>query len=235
MELPEILEEACKNGDIAVVTDHFDRNENFVGSRSPNGETPLHWACTSGNIGLVRMVVGRGGSANAENWRGAAPLTYAAISGENSAISDFLLECGADPRKISGFSGQTPAGAAKSPKVRAKLLAAEGKINDAIRTDRQRKFRYRLSRWMCTSILYLCEPEHIRKQQFDPDYVLEPIVAKAYIESGVLVAWKICAAADRRIWAALPDTCLRCGAIGNPFCSDICEVTSRPVSDRLDE
>jgi len=81
---------------------------------------------------------------DAHNYRGTAPLIYASIKTEAVRA---LLDLGADPTQISGFSGQPP-----SDEIceQARYRMAEANTDGSI------QFRYRHLKWKGQTYNYLC-------------------------------------------------------------------------------
>lgn len=62
------------------------------------GWSPIHYAASGANTGLVRWLLERGAQVDAESPNGTTPLMLAAQHAPESTV-DLLLERGADPRK----------------------------------------------------------------------------------------------------------------------------------------
>eukprot|EP00401_Gymnodinium_catenatum_P002559 CAMPEP_0117515090 /NCGR_PEP_ID=MMETSP0784-20121206/30401_1 /TAXON_ID=39447 /ORGANISM="" /LENGTH=916 /DNA_ID=CAMNT_0005310897 /DNA_START=36 /DNA_END=2783 /DNA_ORIENTATION=+ len=67
-----------------------------VGSReNAYMQTPMHMACSSGSLGIVRLLVERGDHVNAVTWDGQTPL-HLACARKNPELVDFLVSAKAD-------------------------------------------------------------------------------------------------------------------------------------------
>jgi ankyrin repeat protein len=60
------------------------------------GWTPLHYAATSGHVGIIQMLLDENAYIDAESPNGTTPLMMAAMYGTPAAVK-LLLEAGADP------------------------------------------------------------------------------------------------------------------------------------------
>lgn len=71
-----------------------------------NGRNPLHEACISGRVELVKLCLDKGVSSRASDSYGRTPLHYAAIHGHHE-ICEILLKHGVDATAVD-MDGQTP-------------------------------------------------------------------------------------------------------------------------------
>ncbi|KAJ2716746.1 hypothetical protein H4R19_000454 [Coemansia spiralis] len=92
------------------------------------GRTPLHVACSCGNMEGVRLLLHMGAAANARDRIGNTPLTLAA-TGARADIVIALLEAGADPRMGGGLVSATAM-------VRARLRLLRTSIRQARQTEK---------------------------------------------------------------------------------------------------
>ena len=112
---------AAGAGDLAAVT-------SFVQA----GDTPLHAAVASGNLLMVRDLVGQGASVDAKNTASETPLHYAAAYGHLTIVK-YLEGQGADltitssdgltPTQTADLSGQTAVNTYLAPKTAAEARA----------------------------------------------------------------------------------------------------------------
>jgi ankyrin repeat protein len=80
-------------------------NKQTVKERDQHGNTPLHYAIESGDIGLVRLLIEQGADVNAVNKEGVTPLIKAAQFGQTEIVK-FLHEHGADVNRANS-KGET--------------------------------------------------------------------------------------------------------------------------------
>lgn len=60
------------------------------------GNTPLHFACTGGNLDCIELLLEYGADVNAQNSDGRTPL-HRLYSERYDKIAEWLIGCGADP------------------------------------------------------------------------------------------------------------------------------------------
>ena len=70
------------------------------------GQTPLHYAATSGNIKVAQILIENGADPNAANVEGRTPIFNAAEEGRRE-VAQLLIENGAD-LDVRGEDGYTP-------------------------------------------------------------------------------------------------------------------------------
>lgn len=246
---PQTLEDACRAGRVEIVRRILADQPSLISHRSSHGETLLHLACIGASPMLVEYLLTHRAFGvsrpyvNAPNFRGTAALYYVGISSEpepSLEIAQTLLRFGADPREISGFSGQTPAGAARTRARASKNPAAENLADvlvraeerlERVRNDSRGNFRYRLGKWGGATAHFLALPERLRQAQFSTNYRLEPGTKAAFDKDGEAAAFAFCARRDREFlgriyegggaaagadtesapWAPTADQCLACG------------------------
>ena len=96
----ETFWERLKQNDVAFVRKLDKKRLNVVFDRH-DGVTPLHVACDTGSMEMVKMMVGRGAEVNCRNGFGHTPLAVA-IFKKRMDIVLFLLDKGADPNWTEG-------------------------------------------------------------------------------------------------------------------------------------
>lgn len=74
-----------------------------VNSQNGNGESPLHYACLSGNISIVKLLLQSGAKVNIRTEKGDAPLHWAVMNGDTELVKR-LMDNGADA-SIKGRNG----------------------------------------------------------------------------------------------------------------------------------
>ncbi|CAM9575831.1 unnamed protein product, partial [Hapterophycus canaliculatus] len=75
-------------------------------TRNVRGMTPLHLACSAGQVDVARVLLLAGADSHARDHRSRCPLHMAALSGSSELVTS-LLACGANPNKASDI-GTTP-------------------------------------------------------------------------------------------------------------------------------
>lgn len=106
MQMDNMLLQACKNSQKAVVQTLLKRGGADVNKRDESGNTPLICTCLKGARDLVKLLLDAGADANLPNQRGRTPLHFAAESG-NAQIIALLAEAGADVNAADN-DGVTP-------------------------------------------------------------------------------------------------------------------------------
>ena len=102
-----------------------------VGSRTNDFQRPLHYAASHGNLGLVKMLVGRGAEIDDKTKLGITPLQKAAANGHSKILSYFLDEKDASLSKRDklGRRALHRAAAGGHEKVVEKILKSGASIN----------------------------------------------------------------------------------------------------------
>jgi ankyrin repeat protein len=100
------FQSALRLGDVKRVTTLLDRNPQLATERFAAGDTPLHLATAGQHTDLVRLLIPKAISLDAQNDDGLTPLHWAALKGE-AEIARLLLEKGARPN-IRDKNGTTP-------------------------------------------------------------------------------------------------------------------------------
>ncbi len=95
MQLDNMLLQACKNNQKAVVQTFLKRGGVDVNKRDESGNTPLIYACMKSARDLVNLLLDNGADASLGNQKNRMPLHFAAQSG-NFQIISLLCEAGAD-------------------------------------------------------------------------------------------------------------------------------------------
>jgi hypothetical protein len=95
---------------------------------SSNGENLLHFAAAYNNVDICKYFLENlEVHVNIENFRGATPLYYAALSGSTDTVK-ILVKHGANPRIRSGFSNLFPINATKLPEIQEILEDADNRL-----------------------------------------------------------------------------------------------------------
>lgn len=88
---------------IAVITGQLELagplDAGLLNAEDAVGLTPLHYACSLGNLEMVRFLLDSGADANASALGGFSPL-HAACQFGDDAVAGLLMENGADPRRL---------------------------------------------------------------------------------------------------------------------------------------
>lgn len=120
--------------------DRVERMLAFVGRDSRptdladfSGDTPLHWASSFGQVGVVEVLTNLcgEGAVNAVNDDGATPL-HEACKGSHKQIVQILLEHGADADAVVGDTGKTALDLAKDESVKSLLLEKISVVEDGV-------------------------------------------------------------------------------------------------------
>jgi len=148
--------------------------------RDIHGETLLHWAAIHNNVELVRKLIERGVPPNTPNYRGTAPLYYAASKDAKEVCVELLKYV--DPRFRSGFSGCTPDDITTNGALAQILGNAKIAIETAIKKESMLHL-FRMCRWGFDTQTYRlhCDPNHNEGHilqycinQWPDPYILRP-------------------------------------------------------------
>lgn len=86
---------AAENNQIAVVKFLLQHGERVNSIDEEDNNTPLHYACMTGSLEMVKLLISKGADVDAENYVKETPLLQAVYNG-NSEIVEILLKNGAD-------------------------------------------------------------------------------------------------------------------------------------------
>lgn len=126
------LEATARNGDTALMVAAYKHKEEAVQALLAKGAavnrpnlTPLHYAASAGDVGIMRILLARGARVDAVSDKKLTPLMLAARDGQEAAVR-FLLEQGADPALVSayGWNAEQFAQATAKPAIVTMLAAA---------------------------------------------------------------------------------------------------------------
>lgn len=106
MQLDNMLLQACKNNQKAVVQTFLKRGGVDVNKRDESGNTPLIYVCMKNARDLVKLLLDNGADAGLGNNQDRMPLHFAAETG-NSEIISLLTAAGADVN-CTDRNGVTP-------------------------------------------------------------------------------------------------------------------------------
>jgi ankyrin repeat protein len=127
------LEATARNGDTALMVAAYKHKEDAVQALLDKGAavnrpnwTPLHYAASAGDVGILRILLARGAQINALSDKKLSPLMLAARDGQEAAVR-FLLEQGADPALVSayGWNAERFAQATGKPGIVTMLATAK--------------------------------------------------------------------------------------------------------------
>ncbi|KAJ3555048.1 hypothetical protein NM688_g2789 [Phlebia brevispora] len=117
---------AALNSQTGLIRSLISQNPSLVNAQDVDGRTPLHWACTSGSLDIVRYLLDQKAEVDLQDHSGWTSL-HIAVSAGHEDITRELLGAGADVRKAND-KGLTPLhyAASKSHVDIGKLLVARG-------------------------------------------------------------------------------------------------------------
>jgi ankyrin repeat protein len=117
--------DAAATGRLALLRAHLEADQDALGARSPEGFTPLHLAAFFGGGPAVRLLLGAGMDADADQQNPAQvrPL-HSAVAARDHDAARALLEAGADPTcaQQGGFTPLLAAAHSDDPEMVALLL-----------------------------------------------------------------------------------------------------------------
>jgi ankyrin repeat protein len=105
-EVPPLLLGAIHTSVVQLLLAHPGIDVNKGGPPIIRGFTPLHRACDSGSVEVVKMLLAAGAKKDKLNIDGTTPICVASKEG-NSGVVELLLEAGAD-KEIASNDGTTP-------------------------------------------------------------------------------------------------------------------------------
>jgi hypothetical protein len=104
---------AAREGDVNGVERYLGQDPVLLNARLGNdGPTPLVYASDEGHVGVVRLLLDKGGTTH-ERWRNGHTALWSACSSGHSPVVRLLLERGVDPA-IASLRGWIPSMAASS-------------------------------------------------------------------------------------------------------------------------
>lgn len=96
---------AIGHRDFSMAEKLLQHGASFKQDHRVRGQTPLHWAASSGYCQFIRLFLEHGAEINSLDDRGSTPISHAAVGGKVRAV-EVLLEAGADPKILD--SGRHP-------------------------------------------------------------------------------------------------------------------------------
>ena len=96
---------AAADNQVKIVESYLDTNDFTPNSKDPNGYTPIHAAASYGHIGLLKLLIKRGGDINIQDGEGDAPLHHV----EELKTAKVMVEELKADWKIENNEGQIPA------------------------------------------------------------------------------------------------------------------------------
>jgi ankyrin repeat protein len=100
------LIKAIERNDIEAVKTFIKKGAD-VNSPNESGETPLHWAITTGRLDLIELLIEKGAIINARNNKGSTPLHGAAFLNQKESLL-LLIANGGDVNSKDDKKGVTP-------------------------------------------------------------------------------------------------------------------------------
>ena len=97
---PAEIHDAVRAGDLAKVKALAAKDPKVVNEKDARGRTPLHFACNSGNMGIVLFLIASGADVKATDPEGYTPLIWAVSAGQADATRA-LIAAGGDPNAQS--------------------------------------------------------------------------------------------------------------------------------------
>ena len=171
-ELQEQFLEAIKNDDREKIDQLYPQIDIFA-CRSPHGETPLHWACSSGNVELIKRLLHDNMHPNVQNYRGTTPIFYT-LPGKHLDAAKEMIIWGAYPCDVSGFTGNALfQQVSDNQSTLFYYLLSEFQRTQMAMKVPTLKTTIRLLRWNSSSYNYLEKkkyPVQMRTQLFEDDF-----------------------------------------------------------------
>jgi hypothetical protein len=96
---------AAADNQVKIVESYLDGGDFTPNSKDPNGYTPIHAAASYGHIGLLKLLIKRGGDINVQDSEGDAPLHHV----EDIKTAKLMVEELKADWKIKNNEGQIPA------------------------------------------------------------------------------------------------------------------------------
>lgn len=96
---------AAADNQVKIVESYLDSGDFTPNSKDPNGYTPIHAAASYGHIGLLKLLINRGGNINIQDSEGDAPLHHV----EDLKTAKVMVEELKADWKIKNNEGQIPA------------------------------------------------------------------------------------------------------------------------------
>lgn len=96
---------AAADNQVKIVESYLDGKDFTPNSKDPNGYTPIHAAASYGHIGLLKLLISRGGDINIQDNEGDAPLHHV----EDLKTAKLMVEELKADWKIKNNEGQIPA------------------------------------------------------------------------------------------------------------------------------
>lgn len=96
---------AAADNQVKIVESYLDSGDFTPNSKDPNGYTPIHAAASYGHIGLLKLLIQRGGDINVQDNEGDAPLHHV----EDIKTAKLMVEELKADWKIKNNEGQIPA------------------------------------------------------------------------------------------------------------------------------
>lgn len=100
------LHSAIQQEQFDLATALVERGANVNSKIPASGETPLHYAASSGNMPITVLLLAHGAAVNTKSSEGYTPLFFS-VASKQVGVSTALLQAGADP-DIANNAGETP-------------------------------------------------------------------------------------------------------------------------------